>query len=53
MFRNRFDPSVGKKPWRQILTLFGQPLDDYLVKNIQGYSTWIEQRIAQARASVV
>jgi hypothetical protein len=51
VFRYRFDPSAGKKPWRQILTLFGQPLDDYLLENIQGYSTWIEQRISQARTN--
>jgi hypothetical protein len=51
MVRNRFDPSAGKKPWRHAMTLFGQSLDDYLLENIQGYSMWIEQRIAKARAN--
>jgi hypothetical protein len=52
MFRNRFDLAAGKKPWRQVLTVPGQLLDDALTENIQDYSTWIEQRASQARTNL-
>jgi len=49
--RRRFDLAAGKKPWRQVLTESGQPLDDALIENIRDYSTWIEQRVYQARTN--
>ncbi|MCA9112022.1 MAG: DUF4417 domain-containing protein [Planctomycetaceae bacterium] len=50
--RQYFDGSAGKSRWCQGFRLLGQDVDEYLLRNVTGYSNWIRERVDVARSSV-
>jgi hypothetical protein len=44
IFRQAFDASMGRRPWRKKTTPEGQPVDDLLMHNLVCYTEWINKR---------
>ena len=44
IFRQAFDASMGRTPWRKKPTPEGQPVDDLLMHNLIRYTEWINKR---------
>ena len=44
IFRQAFDASMGRSPWRKKSTPEGQPVDELLLHNLVCYTEWIKKR---------
>jgi hypothetical protein len=49
--RRRFRPNGTKRRWEETWTLTGQPIDHILQANVDGYSSWVSERLVAAKES--
>ena len=42
MYRKLFHPEGSRRRWDDSWTLEGQPLDDIMQQNVEGYASWVE-----------
>lgn len=47
--RRAFEPKAGGRSWRESYSLERQPIDNLVLRNIEGYSEWVESRLGSAR----
>ncbi len=48
--RRAFEPGNGQRRWQESYSLERQPIDDLVLRNIEGYSEWVESRLGSARS---
>lgn len=47
--RRAFEPKDEQRGWQESFSLERQPLDDLVLRNIEGYSEWVESRLGRTR----
>jgi len=47
--RRAFEPKRGQRSWRESFSLERQPIDDLVLRNIEGYGEWAESRLGSVR----
>lgn len=48
LYRKRFRPDRSRRRWEDTWTLEGQPIDELMQQNVEGYAAWVERQDASA-----